>query len=478
MIKYLKKKNTKYIILFISFLIVFLGSAYFQRKNMMGLYEAGIEEIENQNYEKAQEILSELGDYKDSLQQIEFASNSAIYENAVKLYKNGEYERAVDEFSRLGDFKESKNFISRAQDMILKYNKNEELYNEACDSYASENYRQAIEKFTKLGDYKDSGKLCSECRIKLVRLQQSDTLFAGIRCSVALSEENSINYSGDEPLLKKELMKWKDIISISARGNLIIGLKKDGTVLTANRLSDYYFDTSTWNDMVEVSAGERYIVGLKSNGKVIALGHNGDGQSNVKKWSNIVSISTGWRHTVGLDSHGKIHMTGYRSKSQLNEIKKHKSEWENIIAISAGGGSGHFGEIIEYGHTVALKKDGTVVAVGDDSHGQCDVYDKAKWSNIISISAGDFHTVGLKVDGTVVTTEKGDSAEEIGKWKDIVAVSAGYGFTLGLKSDGTVIATGYDHNDQINVKSWEKIVIRDEWETIFDDDLRWGQFDR
>ena len=50
-------------------------------------------------------------------------------------------------------------------------------------------------------------------------------------------------------------------------------------------------------------------------------------------------------------------------------------------------------------HTVGLKKDGTVVAVGLNSEGQCDV---SEWRDIVMIAAGSYHTVGLKSDGTVV----------------------------------------------------------------------------
>ena len=57
------------------------------------------------------------------------------------------------------------------------------------------------------------------------------------------------------------------------------------------------------------------------------------------------------------------------------------------MAISAGSDS-----------TVGLKADGTVVAVGDNEYGQCDVSD---WTDIVAISVDD-HTVGLKKDGTVV----------------------------------------------------------------------------
>jgi hypothetical protein len=48
---------------------------------------------------------------------------------------------------------------------------------------------------------------------------------------------------------------------------------------------------------------------------------------------------------------------------------------------------------------VGLKSDGTVVAVGDNSSGQCDI---EGWMDITQVAAGTQHTVGLKADGTVV----------------------------------------------------------------------------
>ena len=62
--------------------------------------------------------------------------------------------------------------------------------------------------------------------------------------------------------------------------------------------------------------------------------------------------------------------------------------------------------IARYEHTVALKTDGTVVAVGDNEYGQCDV---SEWTDIVAISGTDTNTVGLKADGTVVVA--GDNEE-------------------------------------------------------------------
>ncbi len=105
------------------------------------------------------------------------------------------------------------------------------------------------------------------------------------------------------------------------------------------------------------------------------------------------------------------------------------------------------------GHTVGLKSDGTVVAVGDNYAGRCDVSD---WRDILAVSAGFSYTVGLKSDGTVVAVGyNGYGQCNVSGWTDIVAVSAGHYYTVGLKSDGTVVAVG----DNDDVSGWKNIKI-------------------
>jgi alpha-tubulin suppressor-like RCC1 family protein len=69
------------------------------------------------------------------------------------------------------------------------------------------------------------------------------------------------------------------------------------------------------------------------------------------------------------------------------------------------------------------------------------------------VAAGGRHTVGLKSDGTVVALGwNGDGQCDVGNWTDIIQVAAGGwtfsdtagGHTVGVKSDGTVVATGWE----------------------------------
>jgi hypothetical protein len=145
-------------------------------------------------------------------------------------------------------------------------------------------------------------------------------------------------------------------------------------------------------------------------------------------------VAAGWCHTVGLKSDGTVVAVGDTSWGQCNV-----SGWTDIVQVSAGDL-----------HTVGLKSDGTVVAVGQNDSGQCDV---GGWAGIVEVSARGYHTVGLKSDGTVV-----DTALDVGGWTGIIQVAAGGGHTVGLKSDGTVVAVGDNYYGECDVAGWTDIV--------------------
>ena len=110
-----------------------------------------------------------------------------------------------------------------------------------------------------------------------------------------------------------------------------------------------------------------------------------------------------------------------------------------------------------YYHTVGLKADGTVVAIGDNSYGQCDV---DGWEDIIQLAAGSLYTVGLKTDGTVVAVGDNTYGQcNVGGWRDIVQVTAGEAHTVGIKADGTAVAVGDNHGRQCDVGDWTDICL-------------------
>ena len=161
--------------------------------------------------------------------------------------------------------------------------------------------------------------------------------------------------------------------------------------------------------------------------------------SQAVQCSDVATIAAGTYHSVGLKEDGTVVAIGYNGYGQLNV-----SAWTSIKAIAAG----------TY-HTVGLKEDGTVVAVGYNGYGQLNV---SSWTSIKAIAAGAHHTVGLKEDGTVVAVGYNNYGQlNVSSWTNIKAIAAGGYHTVGLKEDGTVVAVGHNGYGQLNLSSWTSI---------------------
>ena len=154
-------------------------------------------------------------------------------------------------------------------------------------------------------------------------------------------------------------------------------------------------------------------------------------------WS---ALAAGDCHTVGLRSDGTVVARGWNSMGQC-----YVDNWTDIVAVPAGTW-----------HTVGLRSDGTVVATGRNNSGQCNV---GGWTDIVAVAAGTENTFGLHDDGTVIAAGLNDDGQcNVGDWTDIVTVAAGYYHTVGLRSNGAVIATGQNDEGQCNIGGWIDLV--------------------
>ena len=144
-------------------------------------------------------------------------------------------------------------------------------------------------------------------------------------------------------------------------------------------------------------------------------------------------------HIVALKEDGTAVAIGNNEYGQCDV-----ADWTNLVAIDAG-----------FLYTVGLKADGTVLAAGYNDDGRCNVSD---WTGITAIRAGRYHTVGLKTNGTVVAVGDNDLGQcDVADWTDITAISARENHTVGLKADGTVVAVGYNDDGRCNVSDWTDI---------------------
>ncbi len=436
------------------------ADAYSTKQTLVGNYLLGNQKITDGDYDGAINIFQSIGDYRDSLWYIEEAGEWAEIKRLLDAEDYaGAQERILALKNKTPGGTQTEDRVTQSEQKVQDLLSRQEAYLSAKDCYENGDYAAAQAAFLELGDYKDSPQLAGKCGIMLLRLAKSNPISAGIRHSAAVTSDGRVLFCGDSFAEKEDLLAWRDLISVFVKGEFAAGLKQDGTLLIAQNRPGHRLVTNHWADIVDVAMGQQYIVGLKEDGTLVAQGIDGFGETDVGGWSKIVAIDASWQRTVGLDQDGHVHIAGVNKDWLLEEIDAHREQWTDLIDIATGGstGEGNRGG----GHVAALKRDGTVVAVGDNSDGQCNV---GEWEKVVAISAGDYHTVGLTADGRVLTTQSPgsfpNSHKEISSWEDITAVSAGYGYTLGLKRDGTVVAAGNDQQGQCDVDEWKDVALR------------------
>ncbi len=401
-------------------------------------------------YVEAITKFEETENYKDSVEKIK----EAKYQLAINHFENKDYENAKKLFIESGNYLDSKFYLAQIDIQTLEQSQ-EIIYQKASFYYEAKNYKDASNLYETIIDYKDSNNLYINCQKQLKRMSHTNVMATGLRNSAVIIDTNTVKVFGNSKYGQTEVDEWKNIISIDIYGTLIIGLQSNGVAKIAGTYDEgKSINSENWNNLIDVAAGEQFIVGLKQDGTVIADGHPSEGQINVDTWENVIAIDAGSRFTVGLTKDCELLFTGVYN-NQKNDFEKNKDTWKDVVNIAASGGEkDHTGS----GHTVGLKSDGTLVAVGDNTYGQCDFSDTEKWSDIVKVVAGDWYTVGLKSDGTVVMTGENFSRHLyidesiLVNNTNIVDIAAGYGQTLLLTEDGEVLCFGFidDGKDEIN----------------------------
>ena len=210
---------------------VYQSAKSFQNSNSISELQTAVEE-----YKK-------LGDYKDSLEQIEKCT--ARIEEINKKRKKKKRIILIS-CTAVGSVTAALIAFVIVLNNVIIPNKN---YSHAMNLYNSGKYSEAIEAFEDLNGYKDSEDKLISLLAKISSSLPNGTLDAGYHHTA--------------------------------------GLKADGTVAAVGDNEYGQCDVSGWSDIVAISAGGYHTVGLKSDGTVIAVGNNDCGQCNVSGWSGL-----------------------------------------------------------------------------------------------------------------------------------------------------------------------------------------------
>lgn len=187
-------------------------------------------------------------------------------------------------------------------------------------------------------------------------------------------------------------------------------------------------DSSEWN---LIKAGYDYSVGIKKDGSLWVGGYNRSGQlglgnfefdanefSRVGDQSNWVDVSAGYSHVLAVKKDGTLWAWGNNQKFQLGTLTDEPFD----LPVQVGTDQDWLFAEAGYDMSLALKKDGTLWSWGKNYFGQTGV--------------------GYKSDYVVVPTKvMSDLAWE----KIAVGISA----TAGIKSDGSLWMWGRNYHGQL-----------------------------
>jgi regulator of chromosome condensation (RCC1) repeat-containing protein/Regulator of Chromosome Condensation (RCC1) repeat protein len=246
-----------------------------------------------------------------------------------------------------------------------------------------------------------------------------------------------------------------------------------GIVLLVSPAANTYAQPVT-----KIAAGGYHSLFLKSDGSLWAMGDNATGElgdgtySNTNRpeqivSSNVVTIAAGganWTNILGgsslfIKSDGSLWAMGDNTAGELgdgtynNTNRPEQIVASNVVAIAVG--TGYVG-----GHSLFLKSDGSLWAMGDNYFGELgdgsnnntNRPEQIMASNVVAIAAGEGHSLFLKNDGslwgmgrTVISTNRPIQIVA----SNVVAIAAANVNDLFIENDGSLWGTGVNNKGQI-----------------------------
>lgn len=162
-------------------------------------YEEGKALMVAENYDAAIVAFAKLGDYKDSAALVEECKNEKAYKQAVELMNAKSYDAAIAAFTALAGYKDS--------DALAAQCGNAKIYDQAKGLYDGGNYAEALELFNSISDYEDSADMAVNCRRTILSINMKNAM-ANDNYKLAKKLLGSEDIGLAEPGEKQDLESW------------------------------------------------------------------------------------------------------------------------------------------------------------------------------------------------------------------------------------------------------------------------------
>jgi len=193
------------------------------------------------------------------------------------------------------------------------------------------------------------------------------------------------------------------------------------------------------SNFLSVAASRGHDLALTSSGSVTNWGLTNDPANFVPtNLPPIQALACGLLHNVAITMSNTLVAWGDNSHGQLNIPADLTNGTVSVKAIAAG----------DY-FTVALRSDGSLEAFGDNTYGQTNI--PANATNISRIGTGSTHCLALNFSGAVIAWGNNGSGQTnvpLSAKSNILNVAGGSGHSVAQRNDGVLIEWGSNSNGQ------------------------------
>jgi len=277
-------------------------------------------------------------------------------------------------------------------------------------------------------------------------------------------------------------------------------LKSDGSMWglgrnTSGALGDSAYDNVgqpreiITNGVTAVAVGAAHSLFIKSDGSLWGMGGNtfgclGDGTSAYSMdppeeivSNGVIAIAAGPYHSLFVKSDGSLWGMGHNSWGELGDGTFTSNPPFGVISPEEIVSNGVIAVATGYGHSLFIKSDGSLWAMGSENYGQLgdgsnggtpynaiNQPEEIVASNVTAIAAGSLHSLFLKSDGSLWGMGSNQSGQlgagtssNIPKEivaSNVTAIATGRSHSLFIKSDGSLWAMGWNESGQLGDGTW------------------------